>query len=154
MKKKIGIFLPGLHGDIMTATSALKYKHVLWSDTDIIWFCNEPHSDAFKFNNDIAEIRQSNWEELSSLKDDNTNKILQHKKYDFQYTQDLDEGYFPAPWMVSTLEQRHGIDYPNFHVAYLALIHLGNGIRVCIFHKKNRIWSKIYVISCHIQKQL
>ena len=34
---KIGIFIPGGHGDIMTAMSVLKYKDILWPSKEIIW---------------------------------------------------------------------------------------------------------------------
>ena len=36
MKPKIGIFLPGLNGDIMQAMSVLKYKDVLWPGKEIV----------------------------------------------------------------------------------------------------------------------
>jgi hypothetical protein len=124
MKSKIGIFLPGLNGDIMSAMSVLKYRDILWPDKDIVWFCNMPMADALKFNI-VSEIRpwpngwcgwgkeqgvvlQEDWNVLKT----ETNHLNQDLKQQFELTHDLDEGYFPAPWMMS-VEQRHGIDYPN-----------------------------------------
>lgn len=121
---KIGIFLPGGNGDIMSAMSVLKYKDVLWPDKDIIWFCGldshkEKTSDQFgsmyrdvlKYNDAISEIRV--WEDFITygLKDAN-NRLDQSHKHKFESTKDLERGYFPAPWMMS-VEQRHGVDYPN-----------------------------------------
>jgi len=134
-KGKIGIFLPGLNGDIMQAMSVLKYKEVLWPDKDIVWFCSQPRFlDVLKYNDAIAEIRHwpegwklpercelenltvaakgdPLWADFSILVDPN-NRLDPKHKYLFESTKDLEQGYFPAPWMMS-LEQRHGIDYPN-----------------------------------------
>jgi len=134
MKDKIGIFLPGANGDIMQATSVLKYKDVLWPDKDIVWFCSAPNNEILKYNDAILEIRhwphgwglpercllenpsaiadgKPLWADFSTLKDSN-NHLDQGHKHLFESTKDLERGYFPAPWMMS-VEQRHGIDYPN-----------------------------------------
>lgn len=125
---KVGIFLPGLAGDLCSAASVLKYREQLWPDKEIIWFANEPFADCLK-HNIISEIRPwpngwlgtkeesalargiTAWEDWSILKT-NTNHLDQKLKYNFELTKDLDIGYFPTPWMMS-LEQRAGIDYPN-----------------------------------------
>lgn len=131
---KIGIFLPGLNGDIMQAMSVLKYKDILWPGKEIIWFCGNKCKDVLKYNDAISEIRhwpegwklpercvlenltaaskgEPPWADFSLLKTSD-NRLDQDKKHEFESTEDLDEAYFPAPWMLS-LEQRHGIDYPN-----------------------------------------
>lgn len=133
MSGKIGIFLPGQNGDIMSAMSVLKYKDVLWPGKDIVWF-SARYLDLFKYNDAIAEIRhwpegwglperciQENprciakgeplWADFSVLKDEE-NHLHQSRKHMFESTKDLELGYFPTPWMMS-LAQRHGIDYPN-----------------------------------------
>lgn len=125
----IGIFLPGVNGDLATATSVLRYTNDLWPNHNIIWFCNHPFSDILKYNDKISEIRswpngwEGNkersqigqncdlWEDWSVLKDTN-NHLDQRLKNNFDLTKDIDIGYFPAPWQMS-LEQRHNIDYPN-----------------------------------------
>lgn len=131
---KIGIFLPGQHGDIMSAMSVLKYKDRLWPGKEIIWFCATPRSEVLKFNDAITEVRhwpegyglpercvvdgpqavakgEPMWEDFSVLKTAN-NRLNQALKYNFESTKDLEEGYFPAPWMMSVAE-RDGIEYPN-----------------------------------------
>src|ERR1700678_2854797 len=135
MKGKIGIFLPGVHGDIIQATSVLKYKDVLWPNKDIVWFCgNTPFRDVLKYNDAISEIRhwpegwklperciqenltaaskgEPQWADFSVLVTAD-NRLHPEHKYLFKSTEDLEQGYFPTPWMLSTA-QRHGIDYPN-----------------------------------------
>ena len=133
---KIGVFLPGQHGDIMTATSILKYKDILWPNKEIIWFCrsSEKMVDVLKYSDRISEVRhwpqgwelperckvdgpaavargELPWADFSILKTPN-NRLDQTLKHNFELTSDLEEGYFPAPWMMLS-EQRHGIDYPN-----------------------------------------
>jgi hypothetical protein len=136
MRGKIGIFLPGLNGDIMSAMSVLKYKDVLWPDKDVIWFCGERFREVLNHNDAIAEVRHwpegwklpercvlenqriadglskdLPWADFSVLMNSD-NRLHQDRKHQFESTKDLDEGYFPTPWMM-TLAQRHGIDYPN-----------------------------------------
>jgi len=134
---KIGIFLPGQNGDIMSAMSVLKYKDILWPNKDVVWFCGDTRfKEVLKYNDAISEIRhwpegwglpercvqeneriatsstgEPRWADFSVLKDSD-NHLNQSRKYMFESTKDLEQGYFPAPWMMS-LEQRHGIDYPN-----------------------------------------
>lgn len=133
MKRRVGFFCPGQWGDLGSATSVLKYKDILWPNTDIIWFCSMPRAELLKYNDAIAEVRpwaegwqlpercelenaklkpgEQKWEDWSVLKTAN-NRLNQKLKHNFESIKDLDEGYFPAPWQMS-LEQRHGIDYPN-----------------------------------------
>jgi hypothetical protein len=79
-------------------------------------------TDMFKFNDAISEIRHwpegyglpercrvdgplavaagfPMWEDFSVLKTEN-NRLHQEKKYDFESTKDLDEGYFSPPWLM------------------------------------------------------
>jgi hypothetical protein len=134
-KGKIGIFLPGRNGDMMQATSVLKYKDILWPEKEIVWFCgNTPFRDILSHNDAINEIRhwpegwkepelcktqgpiaiakgEPGWADFSVLKNSD-NRLDQERKHDFESTQDLDEGYFPAPWMMHA-SLRPGVDYPN-----------------------------------------
>jgi hypothetical protein len=117
--------------------SVLKYKDILWPDKDIVWFCGSDDfpefRDVLKHNDAISEIRdwplgwglperceaenlilepgKARWIDFSVLKDPD-NRLHQVKKHLFESTKDLEDGYFPTPWMMSA-EQRHGIDYPN-----------------------------------------
>lgn len=113
---KIGIFLPSGAGDIMTAMSVLIYKDELWKRKDIVWFCNMPNADVFRFNDVIAEIRPYPWEGISvdpySQLRTEENRLNQKRKHEFEITTDLEDGYFPAPWMIPT-EKRGQIEYPN-----------------------------------------
>ena len=104
----IGIFLPTGAGDIMTAMGVLKYAEELWGDKNIIWFCNMPNADVFKYGY-VSQVRTYQWEGLAvdpftQLKGDN-NRIRQDRKHDFEETADLDDAYFPAPWMYSPKER-------------------------------------------------
>jgi hypothetical protein len=133
---KIGIFLPGLNGDIMSAMSVLKYKDTLWPGKEVIWFCGERFREVLNHNDAITEVRHwpegwklpercvlenqriasgeskdLPWADFSVLMTPD-NYLDPNRKYTFESTKDLDEGYFPTPWMM-TLQQRHGIDYPN-----------------------------------------
>lgn len=133
---KIGIFLHGQNGDIMTAMSVLKYRDQLWPGKDLVWFVNKPNSNNLHGHEDI-EIRpfahgwgypdrcapDSNdninakanglplWEDWSVLKHSNGKLCLENAKM-FRATSDLEDGYFPAPYHIEP-ENRHGIDYPN-----------------------------------------
>lgn len=135
MSNKVGIFLPGLHGDMMQAMSVLKYKDIIWPGRDIVWFCgNTKYRDVLKYNDAISEIRywpegyklperciQENltaaskgeplWADFSVLMGPN-NHLDQNRKHDFESTKDLEFGYFPAPWHMHA-SLRPGVDYPN-----------------------------------------
>lgn len=117
---KIGIFIPGQNGDLMTAMSVLKYRNVLWSDKEIIWFCNMPNADALKYS-PVNEVRPWPWAgnglpigtpDFYPLLCLNNNRLNKDFAKQYELTSDLDDGYFPAPHQL-TVDQRHGIDYPN-----------------------------------------
>ncbi len=131
---KIGIFLPGKFGDLITATSVLKYADTLWPNKEIIWFCNYPAAESLRFS-PISEIRgypYPNAIQRGDIGDPNfptyegmevdfnsngmvnrgPNRLNQTKKLEFDLTKDLEDGYFPAPWMFM-LEDRVNLDYPN-----------------------------------------
>jgi hypothetical protein len=132
---KIGIFLPGQHGDMIQATSVLKYKDVLWPGKDIVWFCGSAHRDVLKHNDAISEVRwwpcgwglgndkcvfenidaaakgKPLWGDFIVLRNP-SNHLEQSRKHEFEQTKDLDEGYFPAPWMMVP-GFRGDLDYPN-----------------------------------------
>lgn len=117
---KIGIFLPGQNGDVMTAMSVLKYRDRLWPDKEIVWFINQPNADLLRYA-PINEVRPWPWAgnglpegcpDFYPLLCTKDNKLDQTKKLDYELTADLDEGYFPAPHQLS-VEERDGIDYPN-----------------------------------------
>lgn len=119
---KIGVFIQGQNGDCITASSVLKYRDVLWSDKEVVWFCNTPNADFLRYS-PVSEVRPypngtqlityegrelDFFERLCNL----DNRLDQEKKKLFPMTADLDDGYFPAPYQMS-VEKRHGLDYPN-----------------------------------------
>lgn len=121
----------------MQAMSVLKYKDILWPDKDVVWFCgNTPFRDVLNHNDAIAEIRhwpegwrlaercmtentrilgmsadEPMWADFSLLQDSN-DRLNQIHKFDYDLTKDLDDGYFPTPWMVPP-SHRVDLDYPN-----------------------------------------
>lgn len=117
---KIGIFCFGQVGDLATATSVLKYRNELWPKKEIIWYANWPNADLLRYA-PISEVRPWPWAgnglpegtpdfyPLLCNADNRLNKELAKK---YELTADLEEGYFPAPHMMSPA-QRHGLDYPN-----------------------------------------
>lgn len=113
----IGIFLPANNGDIISAMSVLAYTDMLWPGKRVIWFCNYPAADAFRYSDAVYEVRPYPWE--GKEVDFNTNGMrLQHnnrlnlvKAKEFEITADLQDGYFPAPWMFEP-SQRPAIEYP------------------------------------------
>lgn len=137
MKSNVGIILPFQNGDLLTATSVLKYRDELWPNSNIVWFCDESHKDLLKFQD--VEIRNfphgweiseqdmigkyaerikkdkeddmPDWEDLSLVKNSH-NRLNQEIKHKFNSVNDLKEAYFPAPWMM-TMQQRTGLLYNN-----------------------------------------
>lgn len=113
--KKIGIFLPGANGDIMSAMSVLKYKNIAFKDREIVWFCSPPQSEVLNY----APVEIRPWEDFSSIlpfrrNDKKDNRNYQEIKKDFQSLKDIEEEYFPAPWLyLPDDKERFGIDYPN-----------------------------------------
>lgn len=109
---KIGIFLPGGHGDIMSAMSVLKYKDTLWPGAEIQWFCSPVESDVLKF----APVEIKIWEDFTQLIVNNNRDNAKYSdlKNSFPSVRDLDREYFPAPWMYGPNDpERRGKDYPN-----------------------------------------
>lgn len=108
---KIGIFLPGGNGDIMTAMSVLKYKDVLWPGKQIVWFCSPVESDCLKF----APVEIALWEDFTKLIVNNGKDLGQYLEVKSQFTsvKDLEKEYFPAPWMYEPNDPiRDGVHYP------------------------------------------
>lgn len=117
---KIGIFLHGQVGDLATAMSVLKYRNELWPGKQIIWFANWPNADLLRYA-PISEVRMWPWAgnglpegtpDFYPMLCDERNRLNIIKAKEFELTADLEDGYFPAPHMM-TPEQRNGIDYPN-----------------------------------------
>lgn len=118
---KIGIFAPEQHGDIALSTCGLKYKNTLWSEKDIVWFCNlAPHKssylDMLKFNDAISEIRDfPQFKTMEDFRDcvDINGHLRLERKYDFESMKDLDYGYFPPPWCVLPNNKYNGVLYAD-----------------------------------------
>lgn len=117
---KIGIFLQGQVGDLATAMSVLKYRKELWGDKEIIWYANYPNADLLRYA-PIDEVRPWLWAgnglpegcpDYYPMLCNENNRLDLEKAKQFEGTADLEDGYFPAPHMM-TPEKRHGIDYPN-----------------------------------------
>lgn len=117
---KIGIFLFGQVGDLATAMSVLNYRRELWPNKDIIWYANSPNADLLRYA-PIKEVRPWVWSgnglplgtpDFYPLLCNSENRLNKELAKNYALTADLDEGYFPAPHMM-TPEQRHGYDYPN-----------------------------------------
>jgi hypothetical protein len=117
---KVGVFLPGQNGDLMTAMSVLKYRDQVFGNKEIIWFANMPNADALRYA-PISEVRPWPWAgnglpdgtpDFYPLLCDENNRLNKELAKKYELTADLDDGYFPAPWMLPP-QKRHGIDYPN-----------------------------------------
>lgn len=111
-KNKIAIFLNFGYGDIMIAMSVLKYKDILWPNSDIVWFCDPKKYDVLKF----APVELRPWENFkiitSNKNNDGTLKL--ELKHHFNCLSDIDAGYFPAPWMYDVNHPiRKNTDHPN-----------------------------------------
>ncbi len=117
---KVGIFLPGQNGDLITAMSVLHYRQEIFGDKAIIWFANMPNADALRYA-PISEVRPWPWAgnglpegtpDFWPLLMNENNRLNVEKAKEYELTKDLDDGYFPAPYMLEP-QKRHGIDYPN-----------------------------------------
>lgn len=109
---KIGIFLPGGHGDIMTAMSVLKYKDELWPGKEIWWFCSPVEAEVLKY----APVEVKAWEDFTQLivNKNRDNGLHDELRKNFDCLKELEKGYFPAPWMYEpTHPFRINTDYPN-----------------------------------------
>ena len=117
---KIGIFLFGQVGDLATAMSVLRYRDNLWPGKQIIWYANWPNCDLLRYA-PINEVRPWPWAgnglpegtpDFWPLLCNENNRLDLIKAAQYELTADLEDGYFPAPHMM-TPQQRHGLDYPN-----------------------------------------
>lgn len=118
---KVGIFIPGQMGDLMTAMSVLKYRNEVFPGKEIVWFANFPNAEALKYA-PISEIRPWPWPGNGLPKDhpgdlwpvlcNENNRLNLDLAKNYELTADLDDGWFPAPYM-RTPPQRHGLDYPS-----------------------------------------
>ncbi len=117
---KIGCFLFGQAGDLITATSVLKYIDVLFPNKEIIWFANFPNADALKYSN-VSEVRRWPWSgnhlpvgcpDYDKFLCNSENQLKLDIAKDFEDTKDLQNGFFPAPHMIPS-EKQDGIDYTD-----------------------------------------
>lgn len=118
---KIGIGLPGQMGDLMTAMSVLKYRDELFPGKEIIWFANQPNVDCLKYA-PISEVRPWPWPgnglppehpgDLWPTLTNESNRLNKELAKKYELVSDLEEMYFPAPWMMD-YTKRHGLSYPN-----------------------------------------
>lgn len=117
---KIGIFCPGQAGDLCTAMGVLKYIDTLFPGKEIIWFANYPNAESLKFSN-VSEVRPYPWAgnglppgtpDFFPLLCNGNNRLNKELAANYELTNDLEDGFFPTPWMVSPPKQE-GIDYPN-----------------------------------------
>lgn len=117
---KIGIFLPGQNGDLITATGILNHRHSMFPGKQIIWFANAPNADALRWG-PVSEVRPWPWAgnglpagtpDFYPLLCNTENRLNLELAKQYELTADLEDGYFPAPWMVA-VENRHNVDYPN-----------------------------------------
>lgn len=118
---KIGIFAPEQHGDMALCTAILKYKDIMWPGKDIVWFANKaPHKatylDMLNYNDAISEIRD--WPKFKTMEDfrscvDPNGQLVLNRRSDFESMQDLDNGYFPAPWCVLPNNDLNNVNYSN-----------------------------------------
>lgn len=117
---KIGIGLPGQAGDLMTGMSILKYRKEIFAGKEIVWFAHQANADCLKYS-PISEVRPWPWAnnglpagtpDLYPLVCDENNRLNKEVAKYYEMVADLEEMYFPAPWMLLP-QKRHGIDYPN-----------------------------------------
>lgn len=117
---KVGIFLFGQAGDVMTAMSVLHYRDKTFPGKQIIWFANHPNADCLRYA-PISEVRPWPWAgnglpegtpDFWPMLMTEDNRLNASLSKNFDLTRDLDDGYFPAPYMLPP-QKRHGIDYPN-----------------------------------------
>lgn len=133
MAKTIGIFLHGQQGDILEASSVLRYRYKLWPDSKIVWWIEDRNRDllahqdielrtfprgfghpgmCLEENLKLAkEGKAPEWEDWAPLVDKD-NKLDPILKLYHSSLVGIDEGYFPAPHQMSP-EKRHGLTYPE-----------------------------------------
>lgn len=131
--KTIGIFLAGQSGDILEASSVLKYRHELWGEHKLVWYVEDVNRDLLKHqdielrtfprgfgypemaieeNKKLIEKGESPvWEDWSPLVDE-SNHLSFLLKDNYHSLNDIDYGYFPAPHQIP-VSKRHNIEYSN-----------------------------------------
>lgn len=117
MSGKVGIFAPCQVGDVITTTSVFRYRDQIWPGKEIVWFCEGHSTDALKFA-PVLEVRPWSAQDYRSLKINSgvgpgMNRLDIDRAKQWPSTADIEVGYFPLPWMLETVEQRHGIPYPQ-----------------------------------------
>ncbi len=114
---KVGIFVNGQNGDIMTVMSCLKYRDKLFPKKEIIWYCNLPQANLLKYS-PISEVRPYPWpgnglpldsQNFYPMLCNDKNRLNEYSK-NFELTADLDEGHFPATWQYGV---KGNLDYPS-----------------------------------------
>lgn len=117
---KVGIFVAGQAGDLMTCMSVLKYRDKIFPGKELIWYVNMPNADCLRYA-PISEVRPWPWAgnglpencpDYFPLLCNEHNRLNVELAKQYPGTADLEDGYFPAPHQLS-VEKRHGIDYPN-----------------------------------------
>jgi len=120
-RKRTGIMACEQHGDICLATCVLKYKDILWPDTDIIWFGHlspekATYGDMLKYNDAITEVRD--WPKFKTMEDfraciDPNGQLVLNRRADFEEMKDLDNAYFAVPWCVLPNNAFNAVNYAN-----------------------------------------
>ncbi|HRG37129.1 MAG TPA: hypothetical protein PK289_01245 [Bacteroidia bacterium] len=176
MGKKVAIFLHGQQGDILEASSVLRFKDELWGeDCEITWFCQEENRDLFKFNpylklkqfphgygipqsdmdtiyaDRIAKDKadgKPEWFDLSLVKT-HDNKLDIEKKHLWEpIIGSFNLGFFPAPHQMSP-EQRHGLEYSLCSKKVFGLLERD----WCLWHPV-LYWSKEEIDNAHAIRDL
>src|SRR5436190_6315741 len=133
MSKTVAIFLAGQQGDIMEASSVLKYRDELWGDHKLVWYLEDRNRDLLKHQDIelrtfprgfgypemvveenkklLAAGKEPVWEDWQPLVDENNHMNLELKHL-YPSLADIDYGYFPAPHQIN-VTKRHGIEYSN-----------------------------------------
>lgn len=117
---KVGIFAPGQMGDLMSCMGVLKYRKEIFPGKEIIWFANSPNADCLRYA-PISEVRPWPWAgnglpegtpDFYPLLCDENNRLNKELAKQYELTADLEDGFFPTPWMVAG-NKREGLDYPS-----------------------------------------
>lgn len=131
--KTVAIFMAGQAGDILSASSVLRYRDELWGNHKLVWYIDDANRDLLKYQDIelrtfprgfgypemvieenlklVEQGKEPVWEDWAPLVNpDNTMNTELKKQY--PSLADIDIGYFPAPHQMP-VSRRHGIDYPN-----------------------------------------
>ena len=114
---KVGVFLPGQAGDLMTAMGVLKYRDQIFGNKEIIWYANQPNCDCLKYS-PISEVRPWPWAgnglpegvpDFWPLLMNENNRLNKDLAKNYELTTDIDDGYFPAPLCCRRKKTRMGL---------------------------------------------